>query len=88
MTTCSMGNVGGVMPSGLWIGPSFRCSRLTRKGRYGFEKKKNREGRIHDGEGHGSTRTGSVSSGRRCYEGLRDLVFIGRRSAQNPQAPS
>lgn len=76
------------MSCGLLGGPSFRCSRIMRGGNYGFEKKKNREGRIHDGEGHGSTRAWSASSRRRRYEGLRNLMFIGRRSAQNPQAPS
>lgn len=44
MTTCSMGNVGGVVPCGVLVGPSFGRSRIMRKGCYGFEKKKNREG--------------------------------------------
>lgn len=50
--------------------------RKTEKGEYTLEKY------------HGSTRTWSASSRRRSYESLRILVFIGRRMAQTPQAPS
>lgn len=87
MTARSMGNVGGVVPlGGFWSVHHFAAVELWERETMGLRKRKT-EGRIHDCEGHGSTRTWLANEGRRRYEGLRKLMVTGRWSTQNPPAP-
>lgn len=63
-TSWGMSNVTGVVPRGHSFDPWFRCSRITRKGSYGFEKRKKKSKGVEYtiGDYHGSTRTWSTSS--------------------------